>query len=217
MKHTLSVLVLIAGFSGTAHAESYSFACLTNNNAANCASGAAQLRVDVLAYGANQTLFQFYNVGTVSSSITDIYFDDGTLLALAQVFDAPGVSYSVLASPGNLPGGNSIDPAFQTTAGFSADSDAPVSINGVNPGETVGIVFDLQPGKTHGSVIDALSLGGAPGGLRIGLHVQGFSNDGSESFINAPAAVSAVPEASQWLMMMLGLGMIAARTLRRQH
>lgn len=214
MKKTLAALTLIAGFSATAHAETYSFACIGNGNAANCATGAAQLRVDVLNYGANQTLFQFTNIGADSSSIADIYFDDGTLLGIAQINNSSGVSFSALATPGNLPGANNATPDFVTTAGFSADSDAPVSLNGVNPGETLGILFDLQAGKTFGSVIDALTLAGAPGGLRIGLHVQSFGNGGSESFINV---ATPVPEASQWLMLLLGLGLIAARTLNRQH
>jgi PEP-CTERM motif len=39
-----------------------------------------------------------------------------------------------------------------------------------------------------------------PGGLRIGIHVQGFANGGSESFVNGPPgggpSPAAVPEPS---------------------
>lgn len=210
LKKILAAWMIIAGFSATAAAESYSFACISSGSAANCATGSTQLRVDVLNFGANQTLFQFYNIGASSSSITDIYFDDGTLLGIAQVNNSSGVSFSPPATPGNLPDGNNADPDFVTTAGFSADSDPPVSPNGVNPGETLGILFNLQPGKSFSSVINALTLAGAPGGLRIGLHVQSFSNGGSGSFINA---VSPVPEINQWLMMLLGFTFIAIRNV----
>lgn len=213
LKKTLAAWMIIAGFSATAAAESYSFACISSGSTANCATGATQLRVDVLNFSANQTLFQFYNIGAGNSSITDIYFDDGTLLGIAQVNNSSGVSFSPPATPGNLPGGMNADPAFVTTAGFSADSNPPVSANGVNPGETLGILFNLQSGQSFSSVINALALAGAPGGLRIGLHVQSFSGGSSASFINNINAVSPVPETNQWLMMLLGLTVIAIRTV----
>lgn len=214
MKKLLSALTFLACFSATAYAESYSFACISNNNAANCATGAAQLRVDVLNFSASQTLFQFYNIGATNSSITDLYFDDGSLLDIALVNNSSGVNFSQGSSPPDLPGRNNVTPGFRTTAGFSADSNPPTSPNGVNPGETLGILFNLLPGQSFSSVIDALSLAGVPGGLRIGLHVQSFGNGGSESFINV---ATPVPEASQWLMLLLGFGLIAARTLNRQR
>ena len=95
MEKTLSVLALLIAFSAAAYAESYSFACISNNNAANCASGAAQLRVEVLNSGSGQALFQFYNIGTIGSSIADIYFDDGTLLGIAQLNNTSGVNFKI--------------------------------------------------------------------------------------------------------------------------
>ena len=57
---------------------------------------------------------------------------------------------------------------------------APAQPNGVNPGESLGIVFDLIGGQAFADTIAAL----ADGGLRIGIHVQGFEDGGSESFVN---------------------------------
>ena len=57
---------------------------------------------------------------------------------------------------------------FVTTLGFSADSDPPVQSLGVNPGESLGIIFDLQPGGTFADVVGEL----ASGALRIGIHVN---------------------------------------------
>lgn len=205
-RHIVGALLLGAVMTGPAAAASYGFDCITSTTPANCGIGASQLYVDITDY----------NIGADASSIADVYFDDGTLLGIASVINGAGVSFASPANPGNLPGANNITPAFQTTAGFSADSDAPVQPNGVNPGETVGILFNLQTGKSFADVLNAIGLAGNPGGLRIGLHVQGFAGGGSESFVNTVGQVMLpVPEASQWLMLLAGVGLIAARTLRR--
>jgi hypothetical protein len=161
-------------------APTYSFVNITNNNTGDAAIGEAQLFVELFDL-APQVGFVFANAGPQPSSITDIYFDDGSLLGIAAIDDTdPGVQFSQDADPSELPGGNTVIPPFVTTAGFSADSDPSVQPNGVNPGEYVGITFDLQTGGTFASVIAEL----ASGELRIGIHVQGFSSGGSESFIN---------------------------------
>jgi hypothetical protein len=79
-----------------------------------------------------------------------------------------------------LPGGNGITPTFVTTPGFSADSDPPAQPNGVNPGESLGVTFDLQGGSTFNDVLNGLD----DGSLRVGIHVQGFADGGSEAFVN---------------------------------
>ncbi len=215
-RHIVGALLLGAAMTNPAAAASYGFDCITNTTPANCGIGASQLYVDIIDAGANQALFTFYNIGADASSIADVHFDDGTLLGISRVINGAGVSFTSPANPGNLPGANNITPAFQTTAGFSADSDAPVQLNGVNPGETVGILFNLQAGKSFADVLSAIGLAGNPGGLRIGLHVQGFAGGGSESFVNTVGQVMLpVPEASQWMMLLAGMGLIAARTLRR--
>jgi hypothetical protein len=211
-KQILAALLLSAVMTHPASAATYGFGCITQANAADCAIGASQLFVDVEDAGANQVLFLFSNSGQEAASITDLYFADGSLLGIASVFNRSGVSFSQGASPPDLPGGNNVAPAFNTTVGFSADSNPPVQPNGLNPGESVGILFDLKSGKSFADTLNAIGLGGAPGGLRIGVHVQGFASGGSESFINSALPV---PEASQWFMLLAGLGLIAARTLRR--
>jgi hypothetical protein len=169
----------------------YSFVCITNNNTTNAATGEAQLFVTVSDPGSSQALFTFTNTGPSACSITDIYFDDGALLGIASIDDScPGVLFSQFAIPQDLPGRNNVSPPFETTAGFSADSDSPVQPNGVNPNEWLGITFNLQPVKAFDDVISDL----ASGELRIGIKVQGFANGGSESFVNngiipAPGAI----------------------------
>jgi hypothetical protein len=182
---SLGTLVLACACLSAAPAVAtpFGFGCITNDVAADCNAGEAQLQVDVTAGpGANQVSFQFTNSGPNASSIADVYFDDGTLLGIASIVNGAGVSFSVGASPPDLPGGNGISPAFVVTAGFSADSNPPVQPNGVNPGETLTIIFDLQGGGTLADVLSELGTGE----LRIGIHVQGFSGGGSESFVNTP-------------------------------
>lgn len=160
----------------------YSFSGITNNNPGDVLIGEAQLSMELSDPGGDQVLFTFINEGPEASSICDIYVEDGSYLSLASIDDSdPGVSFSEDASPGNLPGGNELDPAFD--ASISADSDAPVQQNGVNPGESVGLYFDLLGGNTIADIITAIGTGD----LRVGIHVQGFASGGSESFILVPA------------------------------
>jgi len=180
----------------------YDFYGITSNSFANVTAGVAQLRMTVSPVGADAE-FLFENIGTTPMSITDVYFDDGSLLQLATVIDGAGVDFAQNAAPPNLPGANNASPPFQITAGFSADANPPAQPNGVNPGEWLKIIFTLQSGQTIADVYAEL----ADGRLRTGLHVQGFSNGGSESFVNnvpAPAGLS-----------LLGLAGLAAVRRRR--
>lgn len=188
-------------------------------NATNLATGISSLQVEVIDLGIalsgySQVAFKFTNAST--SSLTDVYFDDGTLLGIASIADSGNtVSFSEEAKPANLPGGNNLALDFNTTKGFSADSNPPVSPNGVTSGEWLTIIFDLQSGKNYQSVISALSLpnSGAAGDLRIGLHVQSFANGGSASFVNV---ATPVPEAKTYAMMLAGLGLLGFTVMRRR-
>ncbi len=209
-----------------ASATTISFDCLTNNSIANAAAGESQLSVDVTAYGTNQILFTFINTGTVACSITDVYFDNGnppeTLSWLAGLIDrdegtggSTGVDFSRYADPTNLPGAVNANPDFVTTLFFSADSDSKpggILANGVNPGEKLGVIFNLLSGETFDSVVAAMTSGD----LRIGIHVQGFANGGSESFIGInPPGNSMVPEPGTISLITMGLISLVSTRKRR--
>jgi len=206
----LATLAFAVTYASYSQAATYGFDCITHNIAGDCAVGEAQLTVDVTDAGGNQVLFTFNNAGPAASSIADILFDDGTtpsLLAIADIDNTdPGVSFSVSSAPPVLPGGNNATPPFNPTSGLTADSDPPVQPLGVNPGESVGILFDLQAGAGFADVLADIG----DGDLRIGIHVQGFDTGGSESFVNfvpVPAAV--------WLFGSGLLGLVAIARRRR--
>ena len=204
MKRTLflllSILTVTVFTDIRAQAIPFSFTCITNSDPTDAAIGEAQILVDVLDYGTNGVLFYFTNVGSEACSLTDVYFDDGALLGSALIIDpnSPGVVFSLNASPPNITGHNNITPAFFTTAGFSADSDPPTHSNGVNPGEFLGIYFELQAGNTYADVLNDLETGD----LRVGVRLQGFASGGSEAFVNKKAAV---PEPSTCIFFLFGI------------
>jgi hypothetical protein len=156
-----------------AHAvgQAYTFAACTHNDPVSVATAEDQIVVYVVDNGDGTVTFHFHNNGPLASSITDIYFDDGSLLAIASVTDGPGTDFEPLATPVNLPVGNDCVPDFETTAGFSADSEPPVQPNGANPSEYVDITFTLQGSQTFDDVVAELKSGA----LRIGIHVQGIT------------------------------------------
>lgn len=208
MKKILFTALLCTCLTAPAWADpTFGFYKITNNGNVDVSS---QLSVVVSSAGSNQVLFKFFNNVGIASSITDIYFDDGTLLGIASISDSgDGVAFTAPAVPKDLSGGNDISPKFDVTKGFSADSVEPIAPMGVDSAsEWVGITFNLINGKTLGDTIAALGTGE----LRIGLHVQSIgTTGGSDSYVN----VNVVPVPGAVLLGFLGLGYAGMR-LRRE-
>ena len=191
---TTTAIALFMASAAPASATPFSFSNITGNSAANALAGEQQLRIDVsdasggMTSNSTQALFKFSNVGLLASSITQIYFDNGSALgSIASIFDSDtgtrdNVSFSAATGNLNLPGGNSLSQNFVSNFGLKANT--PVSQKGVNAGssEWVSVLFNLSSGKRLGDVISEIS----GGSLRIGMHVQAFGNGGSEAFVNRP-------------------------------
>ena len=209
-----TALIMSAAVVARGDQVSYGFSNITNNGGIG-GNYSSQLSVTVSdeGVGANQVDFIFRNNVGLESSITDVYFDDGTLLGIASLSSSAGVSFAQGASPGNLPGGNTLANPFVATAGFSADSQPPVLQNGVNAAsESLTVRFDLLAGQTFDDVIAALN-GGTD--LRIGIHVQGQANGQSNSYVTTliplPAGVWA---GASMLAGLGGLGWLRRRSWR---
>jgi hypothetical protein len=202
MRRLLAVPISAAllAFGSVAEAQNYSFNCITNNSAADCATGEAQFALSVTT-DAGLVNFRFTNSGPSASSITDVYFDwASSTYALGQgvlTDSGAGVSFSWGASPQNLPGGNGIG----FTADISADSNNPTQPMGVNSGEWLNIAF-----TTQADFITGLNSGD----LRVGIHTQGYAGGGSESLVQAP-----IPEPETYAMMLVGLTLLGFKARRR--
>ena len=210
------ILLLLLSITGVAKATTttFSFACGAVNNAANCATGAAQFETNVTDT-ATGAIFEFRNIGSGISSITDIYFDDDPLgildiLGGATLTAGAGVSFSSPASPGAPPVG-----ASGFDASYSADSDSPITERGINQAadntsdEWLKIEFDYtvaNPLTTYAMLIAALNAGT----LNIALHAQAIGTDPNETsewlYITPPSPVP-VP-AAVWLFGTALIGFI---------
>lgn len=208
MKIILSGFILLTALivSGNTHAVMLGFNCITNNDMNDCNIGEAQASVEVTDAGNNQVRFTFSNSGSVDVFISDIYFDNGepgrTLAGIVALEEMMGVDFQVpIPGMGGLPGGNTV--GFTSTINQNANN-VPGAANGINPGEMLGILFDLVTGQSFANVLAEL----ANGDLRVGIHVQGFE-PGSESFVNTPVPIPA----AFWLF---GSGVLALAGLNRR-
>jgi len=199
----ISFLVGLALASTTAQGNvTYSFKCITGDDPTGNAGSVGEnaFFVDVSDPDAGQVLFTFGVLegypyppaGSTAYYIDGVYLHDTTVagaavLGAAQLIDAdtggdPDVDFDTPATPGHLP---SFDPgAYGVSLVYQADADPPPSQNGVSPGESLGVLFDLLDGKTYSDVIAGMNS------LEIiaGVKAQGFGEDDySESFITIPA------------------------------
>ncbi len=192
----LIVLVCILSLQ-TSYAAIYPFEIFTDNGDFNDDPG-INIWMDV-SNGENVAEFTFHNDSTVQSCITNIYFDDGPIIgATMNIINGPGTLFAE-DGPNNMPGGEDI--FFDADREFNVGAEPPPSSNGINYigiGEwaTVELILD---GFTLLDVLTALDLGT----LRVGVHIQDFTDGSSES------AVNLVPEPAT--MCLLGLGGLILR------
>ena len=198
-------LIFVAILSTEARADLYHFGAISDNSGVSGLM-ATQLSLDVTAYGNNKVLFEFknniapYAVGSPEEGIIgSLFFEGGPLSGIASIIADPlnaanPVHFKAPLNPvsKNFPEGGTLSSPFQTTPHLWSTNVGSIA-NGVNPGEQVGIVFDLINGKNFGNVITAINSGFTssdpsifdnkgnliyPGTtLRIGVHVQNLGGD----------------------------------------
>jgi hypothetical protein len=189
------VFYCVLGTSASSvQANTYPLGIFTNN-------GGYYDSIDLNAYvvvsdvGIDLVDFTFYNESLIDSSIARIYFDEDLLVDVVSITsDEDEVLFDRPSSPGNLPGGNLLDPRFVTTMEFSFNSGPPRPHNGIEPWEQLQITFDIT-GSTFADVIDGLNTGS----IRVGAHVIALPDGSSESAV--------VPEPTT--ICLLGLGSLA--------
>ncbi len=168
-----------------------------------------------LSLNTSQVLFTFMNdvdgEGNTYCSISETYIDDGTIVGLSSVVNSLGGSTSFVggsASPGNLPGGNNLNPPFVATSSYSADAQGNPDLGVDASIDILGIIYDLHTNLTINDVQLALNSGD----LRIGLHVRSIGND-SDAFVNDPG--NPVPEPAT--IFLFGAGLLGLAAVQRKR
>lgn len=199
-------LLLGCFLGGASQGGLFSLTKITNNGP-GLTLDPYQFTVDVQNYSAAQILLVFSNNNTfppltlpaVDSSIAGIYIDD-TLISFDSFVGLQSGTIEFLdMGTAKMPGGTSY--GF-TTDDFYAGAANPAPKMGLNPGESVGLLFDLN-GASYSDINTA--IGNRT--LRIGLHITSIvygENTVSESFV--------VPEPVT--LILLGLGGLCTRSNR---
>lgn len=200
----LSTVLLVSAAGQLSAAPTYGFTGISGNSAYATAVGEAQFSVDLTSLnGGSKIRFDFYNVGPEACSIANIYWGaESGLLTKNSIINGSGVKYSWDATPSDMQGGAT------WIASVSADADNQKPKNGVNPGETVGFIFNIGTGKTFNDIVAGIEANT----LRIGLHAISFKDGSSEWFETGNPPV--VPAPAALLLATLGTSLVGL--LRRR-
>ena len=105
---------------------------------------------------------------------------------------------------------------------LSADSDSPVSQNGINPGEYLNIILGFESGAGYNDLINAL----ADGSMSLGLHVQAIGTKDRSIKMTSIACIlpgggpgpgpTPIPEPTTMFLLGTGLAGIAGMTRKRK-
>ena len=136
--------------------------------------------------------FEFYNDSTTASTIDGLYFEAGVPAGVVTLDLGSGTFFELDENTTQLPGGNTLTPAFETA--YSFDSGPPSENNGIEPGQWSAVIFNPDSGTVFDDVISQLY----DGSFRVGVHVSGISDGLSASAINT------IPEPAT--LILLGIG-----------
>lgn len=214
-QHTNMIAIAALAFSSHALASSVdiSYTRITSNSSVNVESQFLTTMSTVIGDSSVIDFIFSNNVG-IASSISEIYFDNGTASSL---FDSGAITEQIgtsflfgSANPGDLPGGNALSEPFNVTLSFLADAQGNPS-NGVSTSsDLLRIRLTLLSGITFGDVQAALGSGD----LRLGFHVRSIGSDGnSDAFVGDPPSIVPLPTPA-----LLGAGgLLACLSPRRRR
>jgi hypothetical protein len=177
----------LAGASLAAQAGSFDCVAGTFNDCALATSN--------LSWAWNGLDFTIANSG--GGYVSEVYFDLGSGMTASFLQGTGTVNFYAGASPGSLPGGNSV--GFVSDASF--DSDPASAHNGLDAGETATF-----------RILGATATSVTAGNLTAGLHVRSLTDAGA-SLVSIAAPV---PEPETYAMMALGFGVVAWSARRKR-
>lgn len=218
-----AALAISAGaFGGTTN---LSFSNITGNAGQDIAS---QLKVSLsdVAGDATKVDVVFRNMVGVASSIKEVYFDAGpagSIFSAGLIQSQTGASFVWgSGSPGNLPGGNSLTPAFETSLSLLAGSGNGGPTTGLDAAsDSLTVRLTLASGKTYADVLNGvLADASASNSIRVGMHVTSIGASGkSDSYVSNLLIVPLPPAAWAGLACLtgvIGAGLVRSRLLRHR-
>ena len=184
MKTKILCVFAVAACTSAASANRVDLLMFENSGGVDAVS--VDLWVDVLDAGS-QVDMVFHNDST-DGAIANIYVESTLLLANGSIAGSTGtVNFDTSTSPATPPG--SITNFGGSWGGnlFAVGAEDPAPTNGINPGETLTIRFDLL--GSYNDVLDALL--DPDGGFRIAQHAISFgANSIWTTTVPAPGAAA---------------------------
>ena len=162
--------------------------------------------VEVSQYGQDQVLFEIVNANLIdSSSIKAAYFGGGDYLDDDySIVNSSGVEFFEHKKVAQLQGG--MNSVLNTDYSLGTKNQAPT--NGINAGEKLGVIFDIE----NGYDFDAINANIASGNIFVGVHLIALPDDSSEWALNAATPLPdpvPVPEPATLALFTFGAAVLA--------
>ncbi len=165
-KSVLNLIMVSTLFAVTAPLYAVPVDLVIFNDPTLAADPDLKFTVEALDGSSGTVNFIITNLSAMDSTIARVYFDGGSLVSIVDIINGIGVNggapdFAADANPNNLPSGETI--GFD--ADFSASANPPPAQNGIDPGESITVKFNV------GSAADTIIAQLGDGSLRVGAHI----------------------------------------------